>query len=507
MILLRTYRNTALACAGVLALAGTSPVRATTLADAVSLAYRTNPTLLSQREALRALDENYVQARAALGPQASFSADLGHEQATVDQPGSIFSPASTLHAHARTDTESLSVSQIIYNGGQNASAINAAEADILAGREQLHAAETQIIQQVINAYVGVRRDRELLDIAETAYAQLSREESETEARFKFREVTLTDLSQAKARLSASRASLAASRARLQTSQTLYLQVVGQNADDLSEPPSLQGIPGSVDAAFDLAEQNNPNLRASEFTERGSRARVGQERAAGNATLSARVDVTSQPEQAYDARYYQQSTTARLVLSKPLFTSGMIQSRVRGAIDRNNRDRLQIDAARRQAIQLVGQAWSEVQAADAAFAAQKEQVAAQGLAYDSVRAELKAGLRTTIEVLNAEQELQNAKIALAQAVSDSYLARVALMASIGILRADAIDPTLDPYNPEKAFRSVSNRGLAPWVGAVEVIDSMRAERPAPISIHDPAGEVRPDLGQRSPAAEPPSKSQP
>jgi TolC family type I secretion outer membrane protein len=488
--------------AGVLILAALSPVgatHATTLAEAVAVAYRTNPSLLSQREALRALDESYVQSRAALGPQASVTAELNNQKASVDQPASIFSKATTTYPAARTDSETLSVSQMIYSGGQNAAAINAAEADILAGREQLRGAEMQVIQQVINAYVSVRRDRELLAISQGAVEQLTREEAETEARFKFHEVTQTDLSQSKARLSAANADVAAARSRLNTSQTVYLQVVGQNTDQLSDLPSLANITETINGSYDQAVANNPAVQAAVFTELASRARVDQERTAGNATLSARFDLSNGPELPYDARYYQKSAAAVIVFNKPLFTSGLFASRIREAMDRDNRDRLQAAAARRQALQLVGQYWGEMTAADLVLKAQQDQVAAQIVAYNGVRAELKAGLREVIEVLNAEQELENARIALVQAQSDSYLARTALLAAVGVLRADVLSPGLDDYSPERAFRAVVNRGAPPWVGAIQALDGLHLAKPKPIGIHDPAGEVTPslDLGTAAP----------
>ncbi len=116
------------------------------------LAYATNPQLLAQRAALRNLDESYVQARGALGPQVSVTAQVEGQDAYVDQPGSPFTPATTANSKARTDAESLSISQVLYNGGQSASAINAATADILTGRQQLRSAEIQLMQQVVTAY-------------------------------------------------------------------------------------------------------------------------------------------------------------------------------------------------------------------------------------------------------------------------------------------------------------------------------------------------------------------
>jgi TolC family type I secretion outer membrane protein len=480
----------AVASGAALADASTS---ATTLPQALAQAYETNPNLLAQRQALKAVDEEYVQARAGLGAQLSLNSEISEEKAYLENPASIFSPATTTNSHARTYTQSLSLSQPLLDGGQTRSSVLAAEADILAGREQLRGAEIQLMQQVVNAYVGVLRDRTLLDIAVQSEALLLEDKTETELRLKVHEVTRTDMAQATARLEAARINVAAARSRLQISQSTYLQLVGANPDNLDTPATLTGLPATVEQAFDIAEANSPNIRASQFTERASKARVGAERAAFLPSVSARIDYLNAPENGYDARYYEHNTTARLIVSQPLYTSGMRDSRVRSAINRNNRDRLLADDARRQTIQAVSQAWSQVTASDSMLASAKAQVQAQELAYTSVKAELKAGLRTTIEVLNAEQELEQARQAVAQAQSDQYTAQTALLAATGQLRIDVYGEGAKQYRPERNFDAIRNKSIAPWAGVVEKLNGI--DRPTikvlP-AIRDPAGEVRPDF---------------
>ncbi len=210
-----------------------------------------------------------------------------------------------------------------------------------------------------------------------------------------------------------------------------------------------------------------------------------------------MDATSGPVEPYDPRFYDRNFSVRVQLNKPLFTSGINASRVRAARDRNDRDRLTVDATHRQMIQQVAQAWNQLAASSGALGAQEDQVAAQTVAYDSVQQELKAGLRTTIEVLNAEQELQNSKIEVVQARHDQYLAEAALLAAAGLLQARELVPDVAVYSPEKAFRAVADKGAPPWIGLVQSIDGLRAPKPGPIAIHDPAGETRPDVAAARP----------
>ena len=464
---------------------------ATTLSDSVMITYRTNPSLQAQRQALKAIDENYVQVRANLGPVVSLNSQFSSVHAQVEQPGSFFYPATTIHPSASTGSQALSITQLLFDGGKSGAAISAAEADILSARQQLRQAEISTIQKVIAAFVGVRRDQALLDIARDELESLAKEDVDTQNRFRVHEVTLTDRAQAKARLSASLAAYAVAQSRLAVSRSEYFQVVGVSADSLEAPPELSDLPVNIEQAFDVAERINPELLSSKFAEQSSRAQIKNEKAANNVVVTAVVDFVNGPLYSYDSNYYSRTTTAKVVVSKPLYSSGMVESKIRASVDRNSRDRLQVETVRRNIVQNVALAWSQVVLADTVLAAQVEQVASQKVAYDSVRAELKAGLRSTIEVLNAEHELQAARQAVIQIESDRYIARASLLASTGLLRPEALAPDLKLYSPERAFRSVAGSGLAPWIGLVESLNRVGSPRPPPLNIQDPAGEGRPD----------------
>ncbi len=466
-------------------------VSATTLADALSQAYLHNPTLNAQRSGLRVLDEAYAQARASLGMTVTVTAEEDSQAARVDQPGSIFSLPSTLRAHGRTDAETASVVQPLYEGGQGAAAVAAARFDVLSGREQLRGVEIQVLQQTITAYDDVVRDQAVLTIAETTLEQLGQELHEAEARFKEHEITITDKAQAQARLAASRASLALARARLDASRASYVAVVGEAPDHLAPPSDLEALPETADQAFDLAERLNTGLNAALLTEQSSRNRIAQTRAENSATVALRMDLVHSPVEPYDERYYQQSFTARLVVSKPIYTSGMNSSRLREALERNNHDRVAAEGARRGAIEAVAQAWAQLTATSSEVVILDAQLHAEQLAYDSVRQELRAGLRTTIEVLNAEQELQNTKVQLVAAQHDRHIAEAAVLAAAGALDIKSIAPDVSLYRPELNFRKADSQA-PPWTGVVEAIDSLRLPNTPPLRLFGIGGSKRPVL---------------
>jgi len=260
------------------------------LADAIALAYQTNPTLQEQRANQRALDETYVQARTGLRPQIDASAQAQESQRKIAEGVRAIDtdfdgiPDTELPVPATTISSSsssggLSLTQPLYTGGRVSSGISASQADVLAGREGLRQVEANVLLSVIQAYVDVRRDEERLRISQENIAVLGRQLDEASARFEVGEITRTDVAQSEARLAAARAGLASAHASLAISRANYLAVVGQNPGDLTPEPSLaEKLPDSVEAAFQRAEQNNPLLLAAAFAERASSARIAQARA-------------------------------------------------------------------------------------------------------------------------------------------------------------------------------------------------------------------------------------
>ena len=247
-------RTRALASAAALALmtALAGPVSADSLQDAIALAYETNPTLLAQRAQQRALDETYVQARSGLRPTIDASASAlytrnygdtgggatpdipfpidtdgdGVPDATGTIPGAAFSSGG-LQEESDSGSVNVGLSQVLYTGGRRAHGINAAEANVLAGRENLRAVEQSVLQGVIQAYVDVQRDMEILRIRQDNLGVLGRQLEEASARFEVGEITRTDVAQAEARLAQSESDLAAAQAQLSVSRAAYAAVIGQ----------------------------------------------------------------------------------------------------------------------------------------------------------------------------------------------------------------------------------------------------------------------------------------
>ncbi|USQ97436.1 TolC family outer membrane protein [Caulobacter sp. RL271] len=491
-----SVRSSVIAMAVALSVSGVAGrAHAETLADAITAAYQSNPNIQAQRAAMRALDENYAQARAAYGLQASAQVSEGYSYQKGVESGRS--------EDATQPTSQLSVSQALYTNGRYAARLASTEAQIKAARENLRRIEMDLLVRVTNAYVSVRRDREVLRISEGGEAFLRKQLQDTQDKYSVRQVTLTDVQQSKARLAAASTQLANAQAQLNVSVAFYASLVGHLPDTLDPEPDIDGLPPTLDEAFDQAEQNNPSLLAAAYTEKSSREGVAEARAQRLFSVSARADYRNGPYVSYNGKAGNRvdNVTASVTLSQPLFSSGQLNSAVRQSIEENNRDKLLIDDARRNMVLGVSQYWDQLVAARKALVSTEEEMKADTIAFYGVREEERFALRSTIEILNAQAELQNAQISFMRGRANEYIGRVQLLAQVGTLEVGNLAPGIQPYDPERHFKKVRYKGVLPTDLIVQSIDKIAL----PMEPKKPkAGDTTPI---RPPSSELPAKPVP
>jgi outer membrane protein len=455
-------------------LASVNSVGAETLPDAIALAYQTNPTLQAQRAQVRVADETYVQARTGYQPTASVQATV-----TTQDNNQISVVNGTQGVGAvQTSNASLILNQPLYTGGRVASQVDAAQAGVLAAREALRNTEQTVLQSVIEAYMNVRRDQEALAIGRENLQRLSRQLDEIRARAKVGEITRTDVAQTQERVSGARSQLSTAEANLGVSRAAYVQVVGQAPGDLAPPPALEPmLPKSVDDAILAAQDHNPQLRQAADLERESAARVAAAKAQTRPTFSLQGNLTYGGGSAgYGSPFARagHDIGASIVATLPITTGGLTSSQIRQAMESNTVDRIGIETARRQAEFSAEQSWRQLQGLRESVAADQEQVDAATVAFEGSRQEAKLGLRSTIDVLIAEQDLFQAELNLANAQRDAYVASSALLAAMGVLSVDRLAPGAPLYDPAKHFARVSRTpAWTPWTPAVAGLDRVGA----------------------------------
>jgi outer membrane protein len=461
---------------------GAGMAQAETLADALALAYQSNPILQQARAQQRALDETYVQARVGWRPTVSVTASDDYERLFQSPGVSTNSGGATLNA-----------SQPLYTGGRTAATVRAAEAQVLAGRETLRATEAQVLQSVITSYQDVLRDQTLLAIRQDDLTALNKVQDEITAKREVGAISATDVAQIAAQVATAQATLAGAQAQLQLSRAEYAANVGQNPGTLTPPPPLPQLPADVTAAFDTAETESPALRQAALTEQASRSRIEEAKAAYRPQVTAAASYgylgSTTPAQTATA---DNALTAAITLTQPLFSGGLLSSGVRQATETNTADRIGVERTRRQVVQTVSQSWNQLIATERMRAADQNALNAATQELQGMQAEYRLALRTTLEVLSADETVRSAQISIANADHDAYVAEASLLGAIGRLEMRYLiaDPAL--YDPRNNLDRVRGKGAPPYEPLIAEVDSLGVPRVAsvkPISAPPaPAGAV-------------------
>lgn len=434
--------------------------RAENLSSAIIQAYRTNPTLQSARAQLRVIDETYVQARAGYRPQLNAQVQATRQDYQLQT--------------ANAGSANLVASQPIYTGGRTATAVSAAEADILSGREGLRETEASVLESVAQAYADVVRDQEGVAIRQQNLTALTNQLKEVQARTKVGDLTQTDIAQSRGYVNQAMIDLANAKAQLDVSRANYRAVVGAAPGQLDPLPPLPNLPVTIDQAFATAEAGNPSLRSSLYAEQAAHHRTIEARDQRRPTLSLQAQIGyTGPASASTPNYYDHEVQVTATLVQPLFAGGVINSRVRQQIERENTARFQTEQTHRQVIQQIGQSWAQYAAARENIGNAEASVASSQSAFEGVQKEARGGLRSTLEVLSIEQNLRDAELVQSGAKHDAFVLSTQLLQVMGLLEAKALAPDIDTYDPERSLRRVRNEGAVPWEAVPAILDNIGA----------------------------------
>ncbi|OFX05145.1 MAG: hypothetical protein A3E78_04095, partial [Alphaproteobacteria bacterium RIFCSPHIGHO2_12_FULL_63_12] len=336
--------------------------------------------------------------------------------------------------------------QPIFTGLRNFNAIRAAKARVKAGDAQLAFVEQDVLQRAAQSYFDVVRDMEVYEATKNNVDVLLRQKREAELRFEVGEVTKTDVAQADARLAQSRAQLTTSQARLAVSRASFAEIIGQTPETLETDPALPPAPASLADAQAIASQGSPALVRARMAEEASRRNVAVAKGAFSPTVSLTASYQySEEPNSFINNDEQFAYGVRATV--PIFLGGLNISRVREANALHDADRRRIEEAERRATAAVTAAWEQLAAARANIVSATSQVEANLLALTGVRREAQLGTRTTLDVLDAEQEYLNAQVSLANAERDARSATFQLLAAMGVLGPDAGDGTGEAVNRE------------------------------------------------------------
>ena len=423
---------------------------AETLEEVLATAYTNNATLAAQRAALRAVDEGVPQGLAGWRPTVDIDGSYG----TTRQESS----GSTVSSGAQTLsplTASVGLTQPLYRGGRTRAATRQAEANVLAARANLAVTEQDVLLAVVTAYLDVLRDQAMVRLSRNNEQVLRRQLEATRDRFEVGEITRTDVAQAEARLSRATSDRIQAEGDVVSSRAALAQLIGAVPGRLEAPPPLRGLPTSVAEAAAIAAVESPTLLASRHSERASRHAI--DAAVGNLLPTVSLDSSlSRNEDSFTRGSVTESATITARVTIPLYQAGSVASQVRQSRNTNNQRRLEIEQTRRQVRQQVTQAWEGLTTATDRIRSSTDQARAAEIALEGVIQEAEVGLRTTLDTLDAEQELLDARVAVVIAERDQYVAAFEVRSAIGRLSARMLDLAVEYYDPAAYYERVRRR---------------------------------------------------
>ncbi len=452
-------------CVSGFALSGVA--QAEDLRDALVSVYSENPRLLAERARLREIDESYVQARAqgrfTVGGSASITQAWGRfptaSELIPDRTGSLSIKGTPKQA-------GLQIIQPLYQGGRVSALKQQTKLGVLAARENLRAQENALFLAAANAYVDVRRDEEAARIRRNNVSVLSRQMVAATARFDVGQGTRTDVAQSQSRMALSEAGLAQAEAQLASSRASYVRLVGRMPNLLTSPPEF-ALPSNVMAAISAARENNPQLIGAYFNEAAGRAAINVAKASGRPTISLSGNLARQRDQLSNITAVDSAAiTAQVTV--PFYAGGANRSRVRQAQHAKTRLAFETRDAELAVDESVTQIWAQLTAARASLTATRRQEEAADIALEGVTLEQSVGTRDQLDVLNAEQEALNAKLAIVEAERNVSAATFSLLSVMGVFDAEGIRLPVETYDKN------ANLDIIRYKGLTEAVDKYAPE---------------------------------
>ncbi|MDX2221860.1 MAG: TolC family outer membrane protein [Rhodospirillaceae bacterium] len=445
--------------ATVAMLAWTGPGQAETLKDAMAAAYQNNPGLLAARAQLRAVDESVPIALSGWRPSLTVNGTLTRQRTEneitgASSGGALFSSGTSLRTQNQA---SVQLRQPLFRGFKTVNGTDQAKATVQAQRARLDGTEAQVLLDAATAYLDVISNEAVVDLQRNNVQVLARQLEATQDRFRVGEITRTDVAQSEARLAGAQASLVQAEGDLQRARATYRNVIGNEPQALTQPDQVPAVPGSFDEALSEATANNPNFLAADFT--AIAAQEGIDVARGDLLPS--VDLVAQyarSENTLANKSESKQAQAQAQVTVPLYQGGAEYARLRQAKSTAGQRRLEADKARLDARQSATAAWESYQAAGASITSIEAQISASQIALEGVQREAEVGSRTVLDVLDAEQELLNARVNLVRAKRNQQVAAYQLLSAMGRLNAEGVGLEVAVYDAEAHYRDVKNKAF-------------------------------------------------
>ena len=437
-----------LVLAGGLVLGIGTTASAETLADALVSAYRDSNLIEQNQAVLRAADEGVAQAVGALRPVIEYTTQFNIQRS---RSNSIFSSGNDLTQDIQQSL-GLTASLNIYDFGRSDLGIRLAKDSVFATRQALAAVEQDVLLSAVQAYVDVRLQAETLALRQSNVRLIGQELRAAKDRFDVGEATRTDVALAEARLASAQASEQGARGSYELARESYLSAVGHYPGNLSGLPKAPAVPKSIEEARAIALRSHPSLLQAQHQVTASDLQVAFAKANFDPTISGRAGLNATYQDGKESALAQSLT---LQMSQTLYAGGQKASALREAIANNERARSSLHQTAVILTENVGRAWSNISVSSANIQSGETQVRAAQAAFNGVKEEAELGARTTLDVLDAEQDLLDARFARLQAEANLYVGIYQLLSTMGLLTVDHLNLGVPTYDVEAYYNAVKN----------------------------------------------------
>ena len=431
-----------------------SPLTASaeTIFGALTKAYQLNSTLNSARAGVRVTDEDVAIAKSGYRPTINGVAAIDY--------------SSQAGVRLTTGDFGVEINQMLFDGFQTKNNVAAAESRVFASNESLRNTEQNILFNAASAYMDVIRDRQIAVLLDRNLEFLSEQARAARSRFEVGEGTRTDVAQADASRSAAVARVAAARAQAESSAAIYRQIVGEAPGRLAAAsPLVKLLPKSLDAALAIGSSRHPAILATEhlvdaagFTVKSAEGQLLPQISAG---ASLGQTFTERHASGLPGVTEESGSSARIgaTLTVPIYQGGRTSAQVRQSKESLGQARIEVDVQRDQVRAAVTSAWAQYFAAQQTLASTREAVSAAELALSGVIEERNVGQRTTLDVLDAQADVIDAQIAVANSERELVVASYAILSGVGEPSVRRLGLHVAEYRPEEHYEAVKDK----WFG--------------------------------------------
>ena len=413
--------------------------------------YTSNPTLQSQRAYLRSVDENIAIAKSGYRPNISLQGAYRDGENKIKKGIGQGGDYNNLSGAAV-------VSQPVFSGFSTVNSVKAADRAIKAAQNSLSNIEQNILLEASTAYLDVLQNRAIVELQKNNEELLLKKLEETKERFNVGEVTRTDVSQAEARHSQAISDRIASEGNLQASVATYIELIGKEPTDLSEPVEMiKYLPSSYDEALNVALKNNYTIKEAQHIYASKGYEVYANTGALFPTVSLDGSIGRNKAEQGEIDTTTENAEWGVNLSIPLYAGGATRAKIRQSKYQKWQAQEGVLEAKRAVKASVLSAWEYMKSNESQLKAIEAQIEANTIALEGVQKEEALGNRTILDVLDSYQELLNSNDVKARRTY--YVSAMNLLASMGKMTAKELKLDVELYDAQKYYEETKGKWLS------------------------------------------------